>query len=129
AGVEGLSLGAEVEVVRIAEGEDGVAELFETGVAVGAERLPESGGVVGRVAVAPSAGDEEEGFLAGEVEGGEVLGAETGGVESRLGEPLREAFGEGRAVAALARVKHGDAWARAARDHGLVRGGGEQAGE
>ena len=58
--VEFFSCAAEVAVVFVSEGENGVMKIFETRRGDIFEGGPERGGVVGRISVAPGAGDEEK---------------------------------------------------------------------
>ena len=74
---------AEVDVARIAEREHGKAHAIEARRVLGHERLVELGGALGRIALAPGAGDHQEVALVRD-----LCRADLGHVEQLCGEAL-----------------------------------------
>ena len=96
---------AERRVVRVAEREDGVAEVRERRRGVGAEVVPKGLRVVGRVAVAVGAGDDEDVFLLGQIDGFILRHVHELGRKAALRRFLRRLFRQPLGGAGLAAVQ------------------------
>jgi len=131
-GVQVFAELTELRVVPVAEGAEAESDAFQAGGMIGADFVPECPGVVGRLAIAIGAGDDEE--IALGRESGEVAGAQfpDGRGKTALACLFGDLFGQVFGVAGLGAEQDGERlqWFGCGAGSGVGQGDvGEEAGQ